>query len=221
MVARALLLPLLALAIALPTAPVALADSAASAPAASAAAKKKCKKGKVRRHGKCVKKKTKKGPANNGTGNTGTPVTPPPPPPPPPPAAPEAPNGAQLTPDDGAVRQAMANGLFLERSEWGSVTATYYRLFFYPNGVFKGYQVDWNEVSGEICTKSNVGTWSLANGYRFDVQGGGLVAVVNINAGAINGTEILTASNQDSSHVYVGRNMQQWDINPNMLDSCG
>jgi hypothetical protein len=130
------------------------------------------------------------------------------------------PPGVQFTQDDAGARQALANGLMLERSEWGSVTATYYRLFFYPDGVFKAYQIHYNPVSGEICESKSVGTWSVNSGYHFDAQGGGIAAIVNINAGSSNGTEILGFANADPSHVYVGRNEVQFDINPEMRDTC-
>src|SRR3954453_143757 len=207
MLARALIALVVSLSLTVP-----FAATADAAPA------KKCKAGQVRKGKKCVKKRaTPKAPP--------APAAPAPPAPtapaPPPPALPQQPQ-VQLTPDDAAANQALANGLWLERAEFASsgMFATYYRLFFYAGGAFKAVTVEWNSVSGEICSKKATGTWSLLKGYRFDVGGGGVVAQVQITTGATSGPEILVGYNSDPGHVGGGNSETQFDVNPHMLDGC-
>jgi hypothetical protein len=187
---------------------------------ADAAPAKKCKAGQVRKGKKCVKRKPK--PAAPVTPSApATPPTAPTAPAPPPPALPAQPQ-VQLTPDDAAANQALANGLWLERADFASsgMFATYYRLFFYAGGRFKAVKVEWNTVSGEICDTVQTGTWSLLKGYRFDVGGGGVVAQVQITTPSANGPEILVGYARDPNHVGVGNNEVQYDVNPHMLDGC-
>ena len=186
--------------------------------AADAAPAKKCKAGQVRKGKKCVRKRTKPTPT---TPMPTGPTAPGPAPTAPAPALPQQPQ-VQLTPDDAAANQALANGVWLERSEWASsgMFATYYRLFFYAGGRFKAVKVEWNSVSGEICDTVQNGTWSLLKGYRFDVGGGGVVAQVQITVPGGGGPEILVGYARDPNHIGVGNNEVQFDVNPHMLDGC-
>jgi hypothetical protein len=218
------------------------APAAALAPApAPASAKKKCKKGYVRKtvksHGKkvkrCVKKKpaTHKQPANDaptnpdadpGTGTdpgTGAGT-----------GQPAPTEGANQTPpssvtrNDPAGQQAISGGdLKLERAEFGASgrTATYYRVWLWQSGAYKFVQIDWNDVSGEICGKVQTGTWTFKEGYTFTEQGGGTVVKVNIALdGGGGGDDLLTFANANQNAVYVGAQGIRFDRNPNIADSC-
>jgi hypothetical protein len=96
------------------------------------------------------------------------------------------------------------------------------RVFFYANGVFRFYKVDWNNVSGEICdSKSKLdGTWTLKEGYTFPEQGGGVVAKLAIVANGTPSEELLVTANSDPGKVYIGSIKAIFDVNQNMRDSC-
>ena len=135
----------------------------------------------------------------------------------PPPEVPQPP-GVQFTQDDAGARQALGNGLMLSDPSGAASPRPTTACSSIPTA-FKAYQIHYNPVSGEVCKSKSVGTWSVNSGYRFD-EGGGIAAIVNINAGSSNGTEILGFANADPGHVYVGRNEVQFDINPEMRDTC-
>lgn len=180
-------------------------------------------KGKTRCVKRCPKTKTKKRVnkrwrcvAKKQAPGT-TPALPPVPPPstaPPPPA----PATVQLTRDDVAGQQAVSGGdLLLERGSCASVTCEYFRIFFYANGVFRAYAVDWNNVSGEICRDGSKrdGNWAFQEGYTFAEQGGGVV--VKLTTG-----DVLVFANAAPKYVYVyiTDRLVEFERNPNMRDSC-
>lgn len=144
-----------------------------------------------------------------------------------PPAAqvPMAPPGLTLKRDDAAAQSALARAgdLKLERYlSQGSVTMEIARAFFYGNGVFRFYRVDWNSVSGEMCNSASrlEGTWSLKEGYTFPEQGGGIVAKLGVVANGQASDEVLVALNNDPAKVFVGSAQLIFDVNQNMRDSC-
>ncbi len=126
----------------------------------------------------------------------------------------------QLTRNDAAGQQAFGSQIRLERYSFGSSgqTAEYYRLFFYPNGVFRGYIVDWNSVGGESCRQGSLSTanWSFKAGYTYTVNGGGVLVVINLGSG----TEIFDFRNGAGSSVYVGPNGTHFENNPQMTDNA-
>jgi hypothetical protein len=203
-------------------------DAVAAGPdgtAATIAKKQRCKVKKV--HGKrkrvCTKAKKK---AKKKTTTPAKPATPPAtanPTPAPSPAPASAPPAApQATRDDAAGQAKLAGGdLLLERAEFGSSgrTATYTRIFLYGNGVSHLYKVDWNDVSGEICSTASKGTWVFKEGYRYAEQGGGTIVKITTTANGQSGDDILVFPDNDS-HVYVGTQLVQFERNPNMRDSC-
>jgi hypothetical protein len=132
--------------------------------------------------------------------------------------------GLTFTRNDDAGRQALGtDDLLLERCDCGGSTVlTYYRLFFYANGLFRYEKADWNSVSGEICDSNarREGSWSFAEGYTFPERGGGVAVKVNITTNGQPGNDVLTFANQDPSHVWVGQQLIQFDRNPNMRDQC-
>jgi hypothetical protein len=202
-------------------------DAVAAGPDGTAAAiakkKKHCKVKRV--HGKrkrvCTKakKKAKKKtttPATPPATTAPAPAPSPAPAPAPPPAAPQA------TRDDAAGQAKLAGGdLLLERAEFGSSgrTATYTRIFLYANGVSHIYKLDWNDVSGEICSTVSKGTWVFKEGYRYAEQGGGTIVKITTAANGQSGDDILVFPDNDS-HVYVGTQLVQFERNPNMRDTC-
>ena len=231
MLLRLLVVSLLSLSLAVP----------AAAPAAPAAAKK-CKKGyvlktvktgkgrKARRVKRCVKRKAAvKRPA--------TPAPAPPAPPAPNPAAPGP--AAPVTPaqptappadqiqkqrDDAAGQQAMSSMggmLMLERAEFGSVTATYNRMWFTSDGRFQWYTIDWMQEMGEKCSAARRGTWTLKEGGRFaSSKGNGAYAIVTLSFDGQTGDEVLIFGDAEPNAVYVSAKGLKFDKNPNMRDSC-
>lgn len=218
-------------------------DSAAALRAPSAEAKQACKKLKqkaqslkgdarakaLRKYKKCLENYDAENPPVDGGGDGGTidgggtGVDP----------APQQPtqctdlaNCPYLTRDDAAGQAKFDQGggrLLLERASFGSSGsyAEYQRVFFYEDGSFKHYFVDWNSVSGESCRSEGrqVGSWSFAESYTYTANGGGVLVKVNITANGQSGNELLDFRNGSSS-VYVGPKATRFDNNPHMADSC-
>lgn len=133
------------------------------------------------------------------------------------------PPGITLTRDDAAAQTALGGGLFLEKVlSSGSVTMEYGRIFFYNDGTFRAYRVDWNSVSGEICNGASKveGAWSLKEGYTFPEQGGGVFAKLTTVVNGQQGEEGLLAANNDPGKVYVASAKAIFDVNQNMRDQC-
>ena len=232
-----------ALLIAVPTA----APAAPAAPTASAAAKTRAQK--LRACNKKAKRKTgaaggralatcsarfgaKKptpGPVQPDAPELGPPVPPTTPPTTPPtqgaPAtAATPPPGITLTRDDSAAQSVLGGGnLFLEKIlSSGSVTMEYGRIFFYGDGSFSAYRVDWNSVSGEICNSASkvTGTWSIKEAYTFPEQGGGVFVKLATVANGQQGEEGLLTANSDPGKVYVASAKAIFEVNQNMRDQC-
>ncbi len=138
-----------------------------------------------------------------------TPVPTPTPPPPPPPVDLE-----QYRADD-LGRQAVAQGVFLERSTGGAFPQ-YTRIFMHPGGRLKISVVDWNVVMGEKCAGTTEGTWSFNRAYK--PPEGGLLIILNIKTQTVDGTESFWAVSD--SVVKVGKDMTEYSINNQMLNSC-
>ncbi len=133
----------------------------------------------------------------------------------PPPSQPDA------TRDDAAGQAAMAGDLLLEWASFGSVTAEYRRLWFMADGTFRLNIKDWNNVSGEICRQSVVGTWNFKEGYTHPA-GGGLV-LVKVGLTTAQGAEdlVLTFANAEPNNVYVGaQNPVKYERNPQIRQDC-
>jgi hypothetical protein len=228
----AVVLALVVLAGALP------AQAAAPATGAAPAAKKKpkCKKGYVRKTvtknghkvSRCVKKKApNKLPGNDngastnpddGTGGGATDTGQPTPTP-----GQDQPPPAAVTRDDPAGQQAISGGdLMLERyEEGGSVSFTIYRIWLWQTGDYKFVQVDYNQVSGEICSKVQTGTWAFKEGYTFTDHGGGTAVKVTITlADGTGGDDLVTFVNSDAKGVSIGAKGVRVERNPNMLNGC-
>jgi hypothetical protein len=125
-----------------------------------------------------------------------------------------------FTRDDAAAQAAIGGDLFLEKSSFGSVSASYKRIFLYANGAVNLYEIDWTSASGEVCSKTQRGTWTFAEGYSYNRNGSsGVAALINVNFGGSSGKEILDFRNGDSA-VYVGPSGERFERNPNMRDSC-
>ena len=217
--------------------------AAGPAEAAVPAKTKRCKKGyvltTVKRHGKkvkvCKKRPAKKPgnttPTNDQTQPGGDTI---------PGAGGDTPAGgdtdpgtqtgnqappSQTTRDDAAGQQAMAaaGDLLLERAEFGSSgrTATYYRIWMLGDGSFKYVEVGWNDVSGEICSKVQTGTWVFKEGYTYSAQGGGTIVKVTITfSDGQSGDDLVTFNNADPNAVFVGVQGVRFDRNPNMNNNC-
>ena len=221
MVIRLLIVALVGSTLALAPAVEAIGAGPDGSTAAIAKKKKRCKVKKVRGKRKRVctkaKKKTKKTtpakpatpPATSGT--TTPPATTPPP------ADPQQ----QATRDDAAGQAKLTGDLLLERAVFGSSgrTAEYTRIFLYANGVSHIYKIDWNDVSGEICSSTSKGTWVFKEGYRYTEQGGGTIVKITTTANGQSGDDVLVFPDGDSA-VYVGQQLVRFERNPNMRDSC-
>lgn len=128
-----------------------------------------------------------------------------------------------MTRNDGAGQAKFAQGggrLFLERADFYSVSAEYYRIFFYETGTFRFSVIDWNQQMGEKCRTTHQGTWQFLEGYTYEVEGGGVVAKVRITTPSASGDDLLFFPNNDSNGVWVGSANKRYDRNPNMADSC-
>jgi hypothetical protein len=132
---------------------------------------------------------------------------------------------AQLTRNDAAGQAAMAGGdLLLEWASFGASgrTAEYRRIWFYADGSFRQNFIDWNDVSGEICNHSLIGTWTFKEGYTTDYGGGGVVVKIGFafNNGQT-GDDLIAFPNGNSNTVYVGvQDTKAYERNPNMAQNC-
>jgi hypothetical protein len=139
------------------------------------------------------------------------------------PTAPGTPPASQpdATRNDAAGQAAMAGDLLLEWSSYGSVTAEFRRLWFMSDGSFRLNVKDYNNVSGEICRQSVVGTWAFKEGYTHPA-GGGLV-LVKVGLTTPQGAEdlVLTFANAEPNNVYIGvQNPVKYERNPQIRQDC-
>lgn len=152
-------------------------------------------------------------------------TTPAPPAGTPAPPAPTTIGQAQLTRNDAAGQAAMGGGdLLLEWASFGTSgrTAEYRRIWFMANGSFRMNFIDWNDVSGEICNHSLIGTWTFKEGYTTDYNGGGVVVKFGLSlSGGQTGDDLIAFANGDSSTVYVGaQNTLKYSRNPQIAQNC-
>jgi hypothetical protein len=145
-----------------------------------------------------------------------------------PPAPPTAPGDlpqVELTRDDAAGQNALAvaGDLLLEWASFGSSgrTAEYRRIWMLGDGSFRLNIIDWNDVSGEMCRQAVTGTWAFKEGYTTTYNGGGVVVkvTVTLSNGTV-GDDIVAFSNVDTSHVWVGPQLVQYDRNPQIMQNC-
>jgi hypothetical protein len=134
-------------------------------------------------------------------------------------------NCPALTRNDSAGQQAFGGEQLLERYSFGSSgqTAEYHRLFFFGNGLYRGYAVDWNSVSGEICRDGSLqqGNWSFKAGYTYTDNGGGALVELAMTIGGQAGTQIIDfPAGKGYVYVLVGSQWIQFEKNPNMRDQC-
>jgi hypothetical protein len=193
------------------------------------AKRKACKAGQVRKvkkvNGKrkkvCVKKKgsAKDDVVDPKPTPSPTPIPSPTPVPTPAPTPVPTPTPPPVDPEqfraDELGRQAMAQGAFLEHSTGGAFPQ-YTRIYLQPDGRLKIAVVDWNIVGGETCAGTTTGTWSFNRAYK--PPEGGLLIILNIKTQTVDGTESFWAVSD--SVVKVGKDMTEYSINNQMLNSC-
>jgi hypothetical protein len=144
----------------------------------------------------------------------------------PPAPAPGNVSQAQLTRNDAAGQAAMLTGsdLLLEWASFGASgrTAEYRRIWFYADGSFRQNFIDWNDVSGEICNHSLIGTWTFKEGYTTDYGGGGVVVKIGFtfNTGQ-SGDDLIAFPNGNSNTVYVSAtDTKAYERNPQIMQNC-
>ncbi len=143
-------------------------------------------------------------------------------------ALPPAPAGTppiDLTRDDVAGQTAMstAGDLLLEWYEFGStgLFAEYRRIWMLADGSFRLNIVDWMDGMGEKCRQVVTGTWAFKEGYTTTYNGGGVVVKVTLTlSDGTTGDDIVAFSNVDTSHVWVGANLVQYERNPQIMQNC-
>jgi hypothetical protein len=142
-----------------------------------------------------------------------------------PPAPPSGNPQIDLTRDDAAGQNALAfaGDLLLEWASFGSSgrTAEYRRIWLLGDGTFRLNIIDWNDVSGEMCRQAVTGTWVFKEGYTTTYNGGGVVVkvTVTLSDGTV-GDDIVAFSNVDTSHVWVGPQLVQYERNPQIMQNC-
>jgi hypothetical protein len=150
-----------------------------------------------------------------------TPTAPTAPTAPTPPTTPTTPAAPAVTRDDAAGRAALSGDLLLEWSSYGSRTAEYRRIWLLTDGSFRLNQVDWNDVSGEICTKATTGTWTFKEGYTSPERGGLVLVKIGITTPSASGDEVLTFAAADRNAVYIGgTNPVRYERNPQIMQNC-
>jgi hypothetical protein len=128
-----------------------------------------------------------------------------------------------LTRDDAAGQNAMAmaGDLLLEWASFATYTAEYRRIWMLADGTFRLNIIDWMDQMGEKCREAVTGTWAFKEGYTTTYNGGGVVVKVTLTLsnGQV-GDDIIAFSNVDTSKVWVGPQLVQYERNPQIMQNC-